>query len=179
MANHKPIVSTVRATTCLLFLAIVVTRSTSARILGEELPPVAASIIAPESSNPAISPVADSAVPAEDDALTPAPALASPLVSPTTGATTPVAADAALPHKQAVTGIVLNPAVNQITFAKPNGEIIPAKNGVPLTNTNNGIINNNHLPFLTGLGGPTSNTLPQNTGSNVNGGSGLPFLTSG
>ncbi|XXG54887.1 hypothetical protein AAC387_Pa03g2657 [Persea americana] len=104
MANHKPIVSTVRATTCLLFLAIVVTRSTSARILGEELPPVAASIIAPESSNPAISPVADSAVPAEDDALTPAPALASPLVSPTTGATTPVAADAALPHKQVLMG---------------------------------------------------------------------------
>lgn len=83
------------------------------------------------------------------------------------------------PSAKAVTGIVLNPAVNQITFAKPNGEIIPAKNGVPLTNTNNGIINNNHLPFLTGLGGPTSNTLPQNTGSNVNGGSGLPFLTSG
>ncbi|RWR74865.1 dirigent protein 25-like protein [Cinnamomum micranthum f. kanehirae] len=83
------------------------------------------------------------------------------------------------PSAKAVTGIVTYPAVNQIAFAKPNGAVIPAKNGGPLTNTNNGIINNHHLPFLTSLGGPTSNTLPQNTGNSVNGGSELPFLTSG
>ncbi|MFS7952753.1 hypothetical protein Hanom_Chr07g00610671 [Helianthus anomalus] len=56
-----------------------------------------------------------------------------------------------------VTGAVTNPAVNgQVPFAKPNGANLPVNNGLPQDNNNNGIINNNNLPFLTGLRGTTS-----------------------
>ncbi|KAF5207171.1 Dirigent protein [Thalictrum thalictroides] len=70
------------------------------------------------------------------------------------------------PSAIAVTGIVTNPAANgQLPFSKPNGAVLPVNNGIPLNNGNNGIINNNNLPFLTGLGGNT-NTLVQNNGNN-------------
>ncbi|KAF9598001.1 hypothetical protein IFM89_023573 [Coptis chinensis] len=81
------------------------------------------------------------------------------------------------PSAKAVTGIVTNPAVNgQLPFSRPNGAVLPVNNGIPLNNGNNGIINNNNLPFLTGLGGST-NTLVQNNGNNfMNGGFGLPSV---
>ncbi|KAL5711119.1 Dirigent protein 10 [Ranunculus cassubicifolius] len=72
------------------------------------------------------------------------------------------------PSAKAVTGIVTNPAANgQIPFSKPNGAVLPVNNRVPVNNGNNGIINNNNLPFLTGLGGNT-NTLLQNNNNNNN-----------
>ncbi|PWA34324.1 plant disease resistance response protein [Artemisia annua] len=65
------------------------------------------------------------------------------------------------PSAKAVTGAVTNPAVNgQVPFAKPNGANLPVNNGVQQNDNNNGILNNNNLPFLTGLGGTTS-ALPQ------------------
>ncbi|KAL6341600.1 hypothetical protein AAG906_032721 [Vitis piasezkii] len=84
------------------------------------------------------------------------------------------------PSAGAVTGIVTNPAVNgQVPFAKPNGAVLPVKNGVPLNNGNSALINNNNIPFLTGLSGNTANVI-QNNGNNViNGGSGLPVFNGG
>ncbi|XP_052203628.1 dirigent protein 25 [Diospyros lotus] len=80
------------------------------------------------------------------------------------------------PTATAVTGVVNNPAVNgQVAFAKPNGAILPVNNGVPVNNANSGIINNNNIPFLTGLSGTTPNLL-QNNGNNVNGGVGFPAV---
>ncbi|KAM7510576.1 hypothetical protein LguiB_009451 [Lonicera macranthoides] len=75
------------------------------------------------------------------------------------------------PSARAVTGIVTNPAVNgQLPFAKPNGAVLPLNNGVPSNNGNSGLINNNNIPFLTGLGGSTSSNVFQNNGNNNNGG---------
>ncbi|KAI3742474.1 hypothetical protein L1987_60157 [Smallanthus sonchifolius] len=72
------------------------------------------------------------------------------------------------PSAKAVTGAVTNPAVNgQVQFAKPNGANLPVNNGVPQDDGNNGIINNNNLPFLTGLGGTTSNVFQNNNNNNV------------
>ncbi|KAM7510572.1 hypothetical protein LguiB_009447 [Lonicera macranthoides] len=75
------------------------------------------------------------------------------------------------PSARAVTGIVTNPAVNgQHLFAKPNGAVLPLNNGVPSNNGNSGLINNNNIPFLTGLGGSTMSNVFQNNGNNNNGG---------
>ncbi|RWR95493.1 dirigent protein 25 [Cinnamomum micranthum f. kanehirae] len=258
-----------KATFCLLLLAIATTCATSARILDEESSPVTAPVAAPasdpaeapaadvvpDSSNPVVAPVATSppgvapitapqtivnganpsatvvapvadatsppvvapitapqtivngATPASATVVAPVTdATSPPAVAPTTASQTTVngAAPASAtvgnsdphhplsffmhdvlggsnPSAKAVTGVVTNSAVNgQIPFAKPNGAIIPANNGVPITNSNSGTINNNNLPFLAGLGGPTSNTLLQNNGNGNGGnGNGLPFLTTG
>ncbi|KAK7312503.1 hypothetical protein VNO77_36412 [Canavalia gladiata] len=77
------------------------------------------------------------------------------------------------PTARAVTGVVTNPALNaQVAFAKPNGANLPLNNGVPQNNNNDGILNNNNLPFLTGLGGTTGNVF--NNNNNLNGGIGFP-----
>lgn len=194
--------ATLKSTVCLFLLAIAITCATSARILDEE-PPVSTPVAAPafdpveapaadevpDSSNPVVAPVANPAT----------PFAVAPTAAPQTGANGAATGSATVEHSdphhpliffmhdvlggsnpsaKAITGIVTNSAVNgQIPFAKPNGAVIPTNNGVPLTNSNSGTINNNNLPFLAGLGGPTSNTLLQNNG---NGGtSGLPFLPTG
>ncbi|PIA38877.1 hypothetical protein AQUCO_02700228v1 [Aquilegia coerulea] len=89
------------------------------------------------------------------------------------------------PSTRMVTGIVASSGVNgQLPFSKPNGGVFPVSGGVPLLNGgNNGIINNNNLPFLTGLGnsGTSSNTVYQNSGNNnaVSSGNRLPFVSGG
>ncbi|XP_059660686.1 dirigent protein 25-like [Cornus florida] len=84
------------------------------------------------------------------------------------------------PSTRAVTGIVTNPAVSgQVPFAKPNGAVLPVNNGVPINNGNSGIINNNNIPFLTGLGGSTTNVIQNNGNNDVNGGSRFPILNGG
>ncbi|MED6213659.1 Dirigent protein 10, partial [Stylosanthes scabra] len=67
------------------------------------------------------------------------------------------------PSARAVTGVVTNPALNaQVAFAKPNGANLPLNAGVPQNNNNAGLLNNNNLPFLTGLGGTTANVYNKN-----------------
>ncbi|KAK9756682.1 hypothetical protein RND81_01G114500 [Saponaria officinalis] len=81
------------------------------------------------------------------------------------------------PSAKAITGIVTNPAVNgQVPFAKPNGAVLPTSNGVPQNNANNGIINNNNVPFLTGLGGVNPNVMQNNGNNNFVGGNGFPVV---
>jgi hypothetical protein len=83
------------------------------------------------------------------------------------------------PSARAVTGIVSNPAVSgQVPFAKPNGANLPINNGVPQNSNNNGLINNNNLPFLTGLGG-TTQPVVQNNGNNFNNAFNLPLSNGG
>ncbi|GAB2274305.1 hypothetical protein Dimus_009071 [Dionaea muscipula] len=74
------------------------------------------------------------------------------------------------PSAKVVTGIVDNPAAGgQVPFAKPNGAILPTTNN---NNANSGLINNNNIPFLTGLSG----TIP-NIGNNLfTGGNGFPVV---
>ncbi|OMO67658.1 Plant disease resistance response protein [Corchorus capsularis] len=84
------------------------------------------------------------------------------------------------PSARAVTGIVSNPvASGQVPFAKPNGANLPVNSGVSVNSNNNGIVNNNNVPFLTGLGG-MNNAAGQNTGNNpINGGLGVAVLNGG
>ncbi|CAH2038634.1 unnamed protein product [Thlaspi arvense] len=81
------------------------------------------------------------------------------------------------PTARAVTGVVANAALSgQLPFAKPNGANLPVSNGVPTNSNNNGILNNNNVPLLVGLGGTTSNIL-QNNGNNLL--NGLPVANGG
>ncbi|GFP82364.1 dirigent protein 25 [Phtheirospermum japonicum] len=71
------------------------------------------------------------------------------------------------PSAITVTGIVANPAVGgQVPFAKPNGAVLPVNNGVPTNNANGGVVNNNNVPFLTGLSGFSSNIMQTNNNGN-------------
>ncbi|KAK9756681.1 hypothetical protein RND81_01G114500 [Saponaria officinalis] len=63
-----------------------------------------------------------------------------------------------------------------VPFAKPNGAVLPTSNGVPQNNANNGIINNNNVPFLTGLGGVNPNVMQNNGNNNFVGGNGFPVV---
>ncbi|KAJ4878970.1 Dirigent protein 25 [Raphanus sativus] len=81
------------------------------------------------------------------------------------------------PTARAVTGVVANSALSgQLPFAKPNGANLPVSNGLPSNSNNNGILNNNNVPLLVGLGGTTSNIL-QNNGNNLL--NGLPVANGG
>ncbi|KAH6766198.1 Disease resistance-responsive family protein [Perilla frutescens var. hirtella] len=85
------------------------------------------------------------------------------------------------PSAIAVTGIVANPAAGgQVPFAKPNGAVLPVNSGIPTNNNNAGVVNNNNVPFLTGLSGFTSsNVVQNNNGNNIIGGvPGFPVLNS-
>ncbi|MBA0869910.1 hypothetical protein Goshw_005125 [Gossypium schwendimanii] len=80
------------------------------------------------------------------------------------------------PTAIAITGVVNNPAVNgQLAFPKPNGANLPVNNGVNENSGNNGFLNNNNIPLLSGLGGNTQAML-QNGNNN---GGGFPALVSG
>ncbi|KAK9283905.1 hypothetical protein L1049_012160 [Liquidambar formosana] len=182
MESHKFISFTTKATAYILLLTLTIISATSARILEEQpLMPV----VPPEASNSVEPPVVDVTQVASPAATQPNTGVAA-----ATSATMASNADlhhtisffmhdilgGSNPSAQAVTGIVNNAAVNgQLPFAKPNGAVLPVNNGVPLNNGNSGLINNNNIPFLTGLGGSTS-TVIQNTGNNmINGGFRFPI----
>ncbi|KAM7264444.1 hypothetical protein ACFE04_002127 [Oxalis oulophora] len=86
------------------------------------------------------------------------------------------------PSAVAVTGIAANPTGSgQVPFAKPNGANLPINNGVPVNSNNNGIVNNNNIPFLTGLSGNTGNMIQNSNGNNnlFNGPNGVSVLNNG
>ncbi|KAL8525595.1 hypothetical protein ACS0TY_015005 [Phlomoides rotata] len=78
------------------------------------------------------------------------------------------------------------PVLNSAQF--PSGTTLqklmfapPLSHGVPTNNANGGIVNNNNIPFLTGLSGFTSNFQNNNNNSGNNfigGGPGFPILNS-
>ncbi|KAK3028717.1 hypothetical protein RJ639_038608 [Escallonia herrerae] len=153
MASLKPMFRPSNGKDTLLFLALTVTCATSARLLAKEAPLAAAATTTP--------PVIGTAA-IHDHAL-------SFFMHDILGGTNPSA--------RAVTGVVTNPSANgQVPFAKPNGAVLPVNNGVPANNGNSGIINNNNMPFLTGLSGTSSNVIQNNgnNNNNFNGGFGFP-----
>ncbi|XP_024968779.1 dirigent protein 25-like [Cynara cardunculus var. scolymus] len=158
--------------TCFSLLSLLVLATTfsvvnSARTLNEE-PEPAVPVVAPEPDTPLPNVTPLGAIP-------PNPASSAGVVPVEEGSDHTLEffmhdiLGGSNPSAKAVTGAVTNPAVNgQVPFAKPNGANLPVNNGVPQDDGNNGIINNNNLPFLTGLGGTTSNVF-QNNGNNNNG----------
>lgn len=157
MANHKSIALPPKPTSFLLLLALAITCATSSRILDEQ-PQVAPPVLTAASTT--VATVADT-----HHTL-------SFFMHDILGGSNPSA--------RAVTGIVTNPAINgQLAFAKPNGAVLPINNGIPINNGNNGIVNNNNIPFLTGLGGSTSNVFQSNGNNLVNGGIGFPISSGG
>ncbi|XP_077245080.1 dirigent protein 10-like isoform X4 [Tasmannia lanceolata] len=175
MENQTPMSCTLKGATMLLLLVLAVTCVSSARILDEELPPSTPVVVPPESPTSGVQPSVGGA---------------------TTGGSTVANVDThhslsffmhdvlggSNPSARVVTGMTSNSVVNgQLPFAKSNGGVFPVNGGVPLTNGNNGIINNNNnnMPFVTGLGGQSPTTVIQNNGNNVNVGNGLPFVTAG
>lgn len=190
MAFYTSMHCTHKATTYLLYLlAIALTCANSARILDEEAP-MPAHTGPLESPNPVTTPAADA----------PAPPVAGPTAAtpPAAGGTISTSATVAnpeahhpltffmhdvlggsTPSARVVTGVIANAGVNsQLPFSKNNANIFPVNGGVPLVNGNNGVINNNNIPFLAGLGGPTSASIVQ-SGGNINGGNNLPFVAAG
>ncbi|KAK6929297.1 Dirigent protein [Dillenia turbinata] len=157
METYNFISFTAKAMAFKLFL-VLLTSSAMARTL-DEVPPVPTA--APADTNPAAAVGATAINSSPDHTLT-------FFMHDIIGGSNPSA--------RAVTGIVTNPAVNgQLPFAKPNGAVLPVNNGVPINNANGGIISNNNLPFLIGLGGSTSNVI-QNNGNNLFGGFNLPVV---
>ncbi|KAL5764252.1 hypothetical protein ACOSQ2_016846 [Xanthoceras sorbifolium] len=164
MANYKFLSVPLKPLLSLLLLALTATCAASARILNEEETPVptTGAPVAPGSS--VATPVANAG--AAGAATTAALANADPhhplvfFMHDILGGSNPSA--------RAVTGIVTNAATTgQVPFAKPNGANLPLNNGVPLSSNNNGLVNNNNIPFLTGLSGNTANVI-QNNGNNNN-----------
>ncbi|XAR60534.1 hypothetical protein NMG60_11033951 [Bertholletia excelsa] len=167
-----------------LLLALAITTAAPARLLEEE-----ASVQTPVSS--AVNPTATTPAPVQ----TPVSSTVTPTATPATATATSVASGGpdhpltffmhdiiggSNPTARAVTGIVNNPAVNgQVAFAKSNGIVINVNNGIPTNNGNSALIDNNNLPFLTGLSSTTPNVVQTNSN---NGGAfnvGFPVLNSG
>ncbi|KAL0460590.1 UNVERIFIED_CONTAM: Dirigent protein 25 [Sesamum latifolium] len=108
---------------------------------------------------------------------------AAPAVVPAAATTTPGGTAPITPANPggAVATTPANPGAvgGQVPFAKPNGAVLPVNNGIPTNNANGGIVNNNNIPFLTGLSGFTSNIAQNNNGNNIIGGMpGFPVLDS-
>lgn len=141
----------------LLILALAISSAASARILDED---AAAVPTAAAAATPGAAAAATATAAPEVDPVGPGEHPLTFFMHDILGGSRPSAI--------AVTGIVANPAVGgQVPFAKPNGAVLPVNNGVPTNNANGGIVNNNNVPFLTGLSGFTSNI-----GQNNNGGGG-------
>ncbi|KAL1806053.1 hypothetical protein ACET3Z_029121 [Daucus carota] len=162
MASQKFSSSKTKLTFCVVLFALFLTSVSSFRLLEEE----------------SVSPV----VPPETSAEEPA-AGTGPIPTPTAPGNDPHHTlsffmhdilGGTNPSARAITGVVTNPALNgQIPFAKPNGANFPLNNGVPGNSNNNGLIDNNNIPFLTGLAGSKSNVITNN-GNNNNNGFGFP-----
>ncbi|KAG8371409.1 hypothetical protein BUALT_Bualt13G0084700 [Buddleja alternifolia] len=162
----------------LLILALTISCATSARFLDEDAAAATASTVVPS-----VSPGGTTNAPG-GPASSANPGAAT-LSNPDEHALTFFMHDilgGTHPSAIAVTGIVANPAVGgQVPFAKPNGAVLPVNNGIPTNNANGGIVNNNNVPFLTGLSGFTSNFAQNNNNNNNNfigGGPGFPVLNS-
>jgi Dirigent-like protein len=81
------------------------------------------------------------------------------------------------PSARIVAGIVDDVGVSsQLPFARPNGAVLPLDSNVNVNNGNDGAINNNNIPFLTGLGGTTNAFNTKNGNGNANG---VPFFAGG
>ncbi|XP_068644554.1 dirigent protein 9-like [Aristolochia californica] len=182
MAQQRRISYGLKALAFLLVLAISASCAAAARILDDDQPLPAPLPEPPVGTTPDELPAAT------------ATAVQPPVAAPTT--TTAVATNGEPDHHsltffmhdilggthasaRVVTGIVASSDMNgALPFAKPNGGVFPISGGVPLPN---GVINNNNVPFLTGLGARTAPSMINNNGNgnNIVNGNSLPFVTAG
>ncbi|KAL2239773.1 dirigent protein 10 [Sesamum indicum] len=170
MASH------LKAIASLLILALIISSATSARILDEEADAAAPAVV-PGATTTTTTPGGAPITPANPGGA------ATVVTNPDDHSLTFFMHDilgGSRPSAIAVTGIVANPAIGgQVPFAKPNGAVLPVNNGIPTNNANGGIVNNNNIPFLTGLSGFTSSFAQNNNGNNIIGGMpGFPVLDS-
>ncbi|KAJ4719804.1 Dirigent protein [Melia azedarach] len=179
METHKLISITANATTYLiLFLTFgAVLSVASARFLDDQSDPAAPSQTL---SNPVSTPVANTPSSTQPN---PTVAASATVANPDAHILTFFMHDilgGSNPSALAITGVVNNPALSgQVPFVKPNGANLPLDNGVPESNGNSGLINNDNVPFLTGLSGVTQNVV-QNSGNNFNNnGINLPIANDG
>lgn len=190
MAPNTSMQCTHKATTYLLLLVIAFTCANSARVLEEE-GPLPARTCPLESPNPVTTPVTDAPTPSLTGPTGAAPAIANGAAATSATLPNPEAhhpltffmhdvLGGSSPSARVVTGVIANAGVNsQLPFSKNNANIFPVNGGIPLVNGNNGVTNDNNIPFLMGLGGPTSASIIQTGGQNINGGNNLPFVTAG
>ncbi|KAF8663064.1 hypothetical protein HU200_055658 [Digitaria exilis] len=83
------------------------------------------------------------------------------------------------PSARIVAGIVDNAAVTaQLPFARPNGAVLPLNSGVNVNSGAASAVDNNNIPFLTGLGGGT-NAVKSFNNNNGNNGNGVPVFAGG
>lgn len=83
------------------------------------------------------------------------------------------------PSARIVAGIVDNAAVTgQLPFARPNGAVLPINGGVNVKSGAAGAVDNNNIPFLTGLGGAT-NAVKSASGNGNNGNGNIPVFAGG
>jgi len=193
MAFKKPAIVTLSSLLVLLLIASGAAAARAARQLtsddnDDDIGAGAAAAGAPADA-PAVAPVAADA-PVDANAI---PAAAAPIAA----STIPVGAGGAGDHgmvffmhdilggtnpsARIVAGIVDNAAVTaQLPFARPNGAVLPLNSGVNVNSGAAGAIDNNNIPFLTGLGGATNAAKSiGNNGNGGNGGSGVPVFAGG
>ncbi|WJX15442.1 hypothetical protein P8452_05584 [Trifolium repens] len=201
--------SAMKATVYLFFLILTTTFliSNSARILGEmdsQEPQVINNLPLPLVTNPSLTTTIPNTTPQTGPDISNKEANADPPIPEVEASTVdnvsvsqkpqPVAKQPSLsffmhdilggshPSSRVVTGIVANSDVTGLPFSKQNNNIFPITGGIPLVNPKlNGIITNNNLPLLVGLGGGQSSTVFQNRGTNnvVTGGNNQPFVSVG
>ena len=194
MAFKKPAIVTLSSLLVLLLIAsgaaaVRPTRQLSSDDSDDDIGAGAGAAAAAPAATPAVAPVAADA-PVDANAI---PAAAAPIAA----STIPVGAGGAGDHgmvffmhdilggtnpsARIVAGIVDNAAVTaQLPFARPNGAVLPLNSGVNVNSGAAGAIDNNNIPFLTGLGGATNAAKSiGNNGNGGNGGSGVPVFAGG
>jgi len=200
MAFKKPAIVTLSSLLVLLLIASGAAAARPTRQLSsDDIGAGAGAAAAAPAATPAVAPVAADA-PVDANAI---PAAAAPIAA----STIPVGAGAGAaganptggagdhgmvffmhdilggtnPSARIVAGIVDNAAVTgQLPFARPNGAVLPLNSGVNVNSGAAGAIDNNNIPFLTGLGGATNAAKSiGNNGNGGNGGSGVPVFAGG
>ena len=193
MAFKKPAIITLSSLLVLLLIASGAaaarpTRQLSSDDSDDDIGAGAGAAAAAPAATPAVAPVAADA-PVDANAI---PAAAAPIAA----STIPVGAGGAGDHgmvffmhdilggtnpsARIVAGIVDNAAVTgQLPFARPNGAVLPLNSGVNVNSGAAGAIDNNNIPFLTGLGGATNAAKSIGSNGNGNGGSGVPVFAGG
>ncbi|KAL6848170.1 hypothetical protein ACP4OV_022298 [Aristida adscensionis] len=156
--------------------------------------PAAAPAVAPVAAD---APIGGNAIPAAGAGAAGAAAPGGAVAAPIAGSTIPVGGGAGAgagdhpmvffmhdilggtnPSARIVAGIVDNAAVTaQLPFARPNGAVLPLNSGVNVNSGAAGAIDNNNIPFLTGLGGATNAAKASSNGGNGN--NGVPVFAGG
>ena len=185
----KNAVQTVRAALCLVLALAVANCALAGRVLDEQAAAPLPSDPLPAPTDPPTDPVvAPAAGPAAASGAAGA-ASAGAAATGNAGAAGAGVGDHPLtffmhdilggsqPSGRIVTGVVASAAANgQLPFARPNTNIFPIQDAMPLPQGASNLINSNNVPYVAGLGG-TSSAVVQNNGNPVNGGNkNIPFV---